>query len=150
MHLLIAILLAFVGMSSSRGSLLDVPFAQLTLGMLLGNLFAMACYLGAGYFAFRSFAEDRIWPWRWTIPLLGNFVIRLAVSALFAYGGYAFIEKKQPDGWLFILAVVVVGLLILFVFFSSEFEHFKEAKKTLPPSVSPSDGAAQQVVERLQ
>ena len=65
MHLLIAVVLGTIGAFMSKGVLLgDIAFARLTLDGLLERLVAIACYVGATYFLFRSLREDRFWPWR--------------------------------------------------------------------------------------
>lgn len=120
----------------SQGSIGDVPFSELTLNMLFGNLFAGACYIGALYFGFKSLEADRIWPWRWTLPYVGNLLVRGGFSAFFIYGAVAFVEKANLDEWGFIAVLVGVGVLLLAVFFSSEFEFFKERNKTDEPHES--------------
>lgn len=64
MRLLASIILMLVGTAMSNGSLLDVPFSQLTMRMVLGNLVAGACFVGGIYFAFESCEKDAFWPWR--------------------------------------------------------------------------------------
>lgn len=141
MYLLLAILAALIGVAFSSGNLWNVPFAQLTIGMLVGNLVAAGLYLGAAYLTFRSLAEDRIWPWRWTLAILGNFSIRASISGAIGYAAHALVERKQLDGWPLILTFAAAGIAILGVFFSPEFEYFKERAKSSTPSSSPDGGS---------
>ena len=85
----------------------------------------------------RSVGEDRIWPWRWTLPYLGNLVARGVFSALFIYGAFVLVEKKHLDGWGFIAVLVGVSIMLLYTFFSSDFEIFKEKKKNGESSERP-------------
>ena len=130
MYLLVALITAVIGASVSHGSLGDVPFSELTINMLFGNLFAVACYIGAIYIGLKSLEKDRIWPWRWTLPYLGNLIARGGISALYIYGAEVLVEKKHLDGWVLTAVWVVVGVFVLTTLFSSEFEFFKEKKET--------------------
>lgn len=130
MYLLLAIISVVVGISVSHGNIGDVPFSELTLNMLFGNLFAGACYIGTVYFGFKSLEIDRIWPWRWTLPYVGNLIVRSSISALYIYGAEAIVEKKHLYGWLLTAVWVLVGLLVLTTLFSPEFEFFKEKEES--------------------
>lgn len=130
MYLLLGIISAVIGASVSHGNLGAVPFSELTINMLLGNFFAVVCYIGAMYFGFKSLEKDRIWPWRWTLPYLGNLIAQASISALYIYGGTVLVEKKHLDGLALTTMWVVVGIFVLTTFFSSEFKFFKEKKET--------------------
>lgn len=134
MYLLLAIISVVVGMSVSPGKISDVPFSELTLRMLFGSLFEVVCYCGAVYFGSKSLETDRIWPWRWTLPYLGNILLRAGLSALLIYGVATFIEEKDLDGWRSIAALVVGGILLLAIFFSSDLDYFKEKTEAEKPN----------------
>lgn len=76
----------------------------------------------------KSLDVDRIWPWRWTGPYLGNLCIRGGIIAFILYAlddCYEDLIKKFPQ----IVIFSVTLCAILFVMFSSEFEFLKEKKK---------------------
>jgi len=129
MFLLFAIILAVFGNSFSHGNLGDVPFSELTLNMLFGNLFTGACYLGALYLGFKSLEKDRIWPWRWTLPYFGNLLIRVAVSALLLYGAFTLDASGHLNALEWILLLIGVTGLLLLTLFSPGLEFFKEKKE---------------------
>ena len=100
MYLLLAIIPAVFGLWISPGNISDVPFSKLTLRRLFASLFEIASYGVALYFGGKSLDIDRIWPWRWTLPYLGNLIVRSGFSALIIYGSIIVIEDKNLDGWL--------------------------------------------------
>jgi hypothetical protein len=128
MYLLLALIAVAVGASFSHGDIGDIPFAQLTLKILIDSLIAGACYVGAAYLGIKSLGSDRIWPWHWTLPYFGNLLVRASMLVLFGYGIFAFIERKEPEGLWLVAVLVGGGILLLVVLFSSEFEVLKEKK----------------------
>jgi hypothetical protein len=126
MYLLAALIFALLGAYLSPGDISDTPFSQLTLKMLSSSLVTWGCYFGALYYAFKSMGTDRIWPWRWTLPYFGNLCIRAAMSALYIWVAAYLIEKKNLDGWSFILVAGLLVMMLIYTCFSSEFDHFKE------------------------
>jgi hypothetical protein len=131
MYLLGALFVLALGLYFSPGDVSELPFAQLTLKKLAGAVLSWGCYIYAIVLSFKSLGEDRIWPWRWTLPYFGNLVFKAGLSAFFIWGAYSFaekVEKKQWEwgGWLVIAVGVGVLFLVVIVLISDEFEVFKE------------------------
>lgn len=98
------------------------------MNMLFGKLFEGGWYLGAAYLGVKSLENDRIWPWRWTLPYVGNLLVRSGLSVLFVYGELAFVEKKRLDGWGLVAVLVGTGILLLSVFFPQNLNSSKKRK----------------------
>lgn len=128
MFLLLAIFLAVVGYATGGNTHIgDTPFSELTLNMLLSAAFSGGAYLAAIWAVFHSFDHDRIWPWRWSLPWLGNALLRLGViAALVAFAAFFYQTKHLGDGALLLL-VIGLAIAILYVLLTSELNYFKEA-----------------------
>lgn len=127
MYLIFSIICVIVGANIGYGSLLDIPLAKLTLGMIFNNLASVAFYIGALWLLGESLKEDRIWPWRWTWAYLGNLLIKIGFVAAFSYGAFYISNKTQNEffSWAIIIffGLAILGVLILP---KEEFEVFKE------------------------
>jgi hypothetical protein len=126
MYLLFAILAALIGTAIFEGSLGNVPFSKLTLNIVLSNLIASSCFIGAIHFGFKSLENDRIWPWRWTLSYFGNLMIRFAYSASFLFCIVTLMEEKHVAGLSLVIIELVACVILLYTLFSSEFEQFKD------------------------
>lgn len=143
MYLLLAIVLALFGYAINGDNKLgDTPFATLTLNMLFSSALAVGAYACALWALFRSWDHDRIWPWHWSLPFLGNSVIRICVVAGLWWVGLYFITKQHLDGFLLLVACAVLAVCSLYVLFTSELDYFAEKnlrwiKKKAGPDHSP-------------
>lgn len=112
----------------SKGLSSDTPISAITLGMLFSLGLRLFLYAAAFQAFMKSLDADRIWPWRWTLPYLGNLCIRGSIIAFILYAlddSYADLIKKYPQ----IVIFAVTLCAILFVMFSSELELLQEKKK---------------------
>jgi hypothetical protein len=140
MYLLFALILGIIAfLTSPAHSVMDTPFAQLTLGMIFNSLFHLGLILGSIALFGKSLANDRIWPWRWTWPYFGNLMIRTAIIVGCIYVGNLFLEAKRMSPIWEIGIMIVAALIILVIMFSSEFEFFDEDKNKKVKSATADD-----------
>jgi hypothetical protein len=129
MYLLFTLILGMVAfIMSPTHSVMDTPFAQLTLGMIFHSLFHLGLILGTICLFGKSLFNDRIWPWRWTWPYFGNLMIRAAIIVGCIYVGNLFLQAKSGNPIWEIGIVIVDAMFILFIMFSPEFEFFDDKK----------------------
>jgi hypothetical protein len=94
-------------------NILEVPFSQLTLGLIGKTIF----FLFVGYWAlqavFLSLAKDNFWPWRWTKRVVTLLVIRAAIVSAISLGAWAISEHKKFGPWA--QEYPMISLIILFI-----------------------------------
>jgi len=133
MYLIIAIVAMILGASVSQSEIWNVPLGSLTLHMLFSKLLAWIYYGCALVLGLKSLEVDRIWPWRWTSRFLYSTVLRTTVGGLLVYGIFQFVTTQQIDiGWELTSLVVIGGILLYLVLFSSKFEFFEKEEKHIP------------------
>lgn len=104
----------------------DIPLSQMTFRILFKFILALGCATFSVGFFLKSLEKDRIWPWNWTIPYLGNLIIRSAVIfATVAFSHYIINYEKINFNLVFFSTIAA----ILFIMFSPEFNFFDEKKK---------------------
>lgn len=129
MYLLLSAIAAIVAAATWSAPIGDVPFAQLTLDMIFARIFSCGLAAAAICAIFKSLGKDRIWPWRWTIPYVGNLLVRTcACAAIIAFAIY-WGDKKILAGVPTLIIVLTTGLLILWMLFTRELNVFSEEKR---------------------
>ena len=133
MYLILAIVALVLGASVSDGDIWNLPLSQLTLHMIFSRGLEWVYYGAALVLGLKSLESDRIWPWRWTSRFLYSTVLRTIIGGLLAYGIFQFAATQQLDiGWELASLVVIGGILLYLVLFSSKFEFFEKEEKHIP------------------
>ena len=127
MYLLGTVLLVLWGMYVYPGDISNIPFAQLTMAKLGDAIFSGALFMGAVYLGFESLLKDRIWPWRWTWLYLASLLVRIVVCC-FLVGAFYFVvlARFKLDGWLLIVALIVLAILLLSTMLNPELDFEKK------------------------
>lgn len=123
MHLLASIVFFCFARCATPDNVTNTTLGQMTLSTLCSSAISAGCYIFAIKFFIQSLESDRIWPWHWTLPYLGNLCIRLAVISGILFVAYKY-YSKDPLGELLILAFS--GIFILAALFSSDLDFFEE------------------------
>jgi hypothetical protein len=133
MYLIIAIVAMILGASVSQSDIWNVPLGTLTLSMIFSKVLAWIYYGCALVLGLKSLEVDRIWPWHWTSRFLYSTVLRTVVGGLLVYGIFLFATTQQLNiGWELMSLVVIGGILLYLVLFSSKFEFFEQGEKHIP------------------
>jgi len=126
MYLLLAIIAFLLGYATSGKEIGSTPLSQLTLDMLLAAACSVGGYLTALWAFFHSLDHDRIWPWRWSLPYLGNGMLRLGlIAALISLSIYAH-DKWHLGGMASTLCLIALAISVVYLLMTSELNYFNE------------------------
>jgi hypothetical protein len=133
MYLIIAIVAMILGASVSQSDIWNVPLGSLTLHMIFGKVLAWIYYGCALVLGVKSLEVDRIWPWHWSSRFLYSTVLRTVVGSLLCYGIFQLaITQQLAIGWELMSLVVIGGILLYLILFSSKFEFFEKEGQHIP------------------
>lgn len=65
--------------------IMNVPLASLTLHMIFTRLVSTGFLIGSIYVGFKSLTEDKIWPWRWNLLFLADWLFAIFISGVLFY-----------------------------------------------------------------
>ncbi len=113
-----ALLLALVtGYFWPEVNVFEVPFAELTLKLIIGTGIAAWLAYVAVMLGFSSFEKDRFWPWKWTRPVIKTIAVRVGWLVAF-FGGAAVFMSGWPKFNTLVNEYPVISALIAFVVLS--------------------------------
>lgn len=118
MYLVGAVILVFMSIFLKPSvDISNTPLSELTLGNIFSAIISAGIALCALIAFFKSFEHDRIWPWRWTLPYVGNLLFKAAILCGSAWILQYIWNPKWPDLVQIIAAIIAVifglGVMIL-------------------------------------
>lgn len=129
MNLFLSLVVLGIGLWIWPGNISEVPFSELTLRMVGLYLMSWLLFIDALYHLWKSFEQDRIWPWRWTWPYFGNLLIRVALITFIALFGYWLMSQKDLQGLSAVFWALVLFGGVCYAMFSPEVEYFREKER---------------------
>lgn len=132
MNLFFALILFAIWLFTDPVTVGDIPFSQLTINMLLKNVWVVACFCGAIYFGSKSLESERIWPWRWT-KLYFVTILAKGIALFLTVVGVAYLWSEFVTASTFVQLVIGIGIFVLVIniLFSDELDFEEKSIKKM-------------------